>query len=252
MKGAGKMCPEFSRRSVVRGGARLGLGALSSALLKANAVAMTEGEEALEISPLHLACLRQLRFVWVPNVESGGPSVDFEAPFGSSDVYADLARIAKMNSKSELKRLYAAVMVRLAVFTEKGKLAPGHYSLPRETVLRLKRSVAASGISDDGFHFTAEHAKLINALRWVYLEPTRYSFVFNLSLDPEDWTGFWRVPSVNFKRPFGDMTYFEIDMAAVLGLPFRPNSNDPNEARFSDLYQQMHAALQIFVMNAAL
>lgn len=237
-------------------GAGVFLAPLATDWFSANGFSIVDDNKTgLVISPEHLSCIRRLRFIWVPNVESGGPSVDFEAPFGSPNAYADLAKVAPAKSRPELKHLYAEVMKRLPVFTETAKLEPGSYVLPQPVVTRLKRSMADgdTGIKEDGsFYFTAEHAKLIAAIKWWYNEPSRFSFIFNLSLDPQDWVGGWRVATVNFKRPFGDMTYFEIDMARALGVDLKPNSKDPEEDRLFALYRQMHVALQVFVMHATL
>jgi hypothetical protein len=206
----------------------------------------------LVISAEHLNCIRSLRFIWIPAVEAGGPAVDFDAPFGSSDAYADLAKIAPHRNRSELKQLYADVMNRIPVFTEMAILEPGSYVLPQPIMLRLKEwdSDGDSGLREDGsFDFTAEHGKLIGAMRWRYMESQRLAWTFDVELDLRD-AGFWRVATVNFKRPFGDMTHFEFDMAKTLGIDLE--SNRKEEERLTELYQQMHVALQIFAMNAAI
>jgi len=255
MRGRRKVEARYTRHSILGAGAGLGLVAGLSPLMFGNERAMAETEEGLAISPLHLACIRQLRFIWVPNVESGGPSVDFEAPFGSPEAYNDLASISKIKFMWDLKRLYEAVMVRLEVFTDKARLAPGTYVLQPELVRRLEQFMTGgqnSIASDGSFAFTTEHAKLIAAFRWAYPEPRRLSFVYSLILGQQAASGAWRVPCANFKRPFGDMSYFEIDMAEILGVPFKPNTKDPEGERLFALYQQMHVALQVFVMNATL
>jgi hypothetical protein len=203
----------------------------------------------LAISGEHLSCIRSLRFIWADDC---GPTVDPDAPFGSSDAYADLAKIAPRRNRSELKQLYADVMNRIPVFTETAKLDPGSFVLPPPIVLRLNEfmSDGDSGIAEDGsFDFTAEHGKLIGALRWWYPEPTGFSFRFDVGLDLTDGE-YWRAAWVNFKRPFGNNTYFELDMARTLGVSLEPDSDDSEEERLFGLYQQMHVALQIFVMNA--
>jgi hypothetical protein len=214
------------------------------------------GQSRLVISGEHLNCIRSLRFVWIPNMESGGPAVDFGAPFGSPDAYSDLVKIAPGRNRSELKQLYADVMNRIPVFTETAKLEPGSFALPQPIVLRLKEFMTNgdSGIREDRtFNFTAEHGKLIGALRWWYIGSDGFSFTFDVGPDlpPDIDVGAWRAATVNFKRPFGDMTYFALDMAQTLGMDLEPNSNDLKENYFLGLYEQMHVALQVFVMNAA-
>jgi hypothetical protein len=224
-------------------------------LAKQDASAPEAPNADLPVSPAHLACIRKLRFVWVPNVESGGPSVDMDAPFGSPDAYGDLARLVPATDRAGIKHIYAEVMNRLPVFARTAKLQPGLYSLPEAAVRRLKEFTNGgdTGIGVDGrFSFTQEHGKLIAAMKWRYAEPGRFGFFFNLSLDPRDWAGPWEVATVNFKRPFGDMTYFELDMAAVLGTHMETNAPDPEADRLFALYRQMHVAFQVFVLYAAL
>jgi len=52
-------------------------------------------------------------------------------------------------------------------------------------------------------------------------------------------------PVVHFKRPFGDMSAFEIDMAAILGLPSA--KGDTIDPLLDRLYWEMWPALQTFV-----
>jgi hypothetical protein len=78
-----------------------------------------------------------------------------------------------------------------------------------------------------------------------------FSSTFDLNTDLPD-AGPWPVATVNFKRPFGDMSYFELDMVRTSGIDLKLNSKDPEEDRLFGLYQQMHVALQIFVMNAVI
>ena len=55
---------------------------------------------------------------------------------------------------------------------------------------------------------------------------------------------------MHFKRPFGDMTAFDIDMANILGRPRPPQHQlDPVLER---LYWDMWPALQTFVEHATI
>ena len=63
-------------------------------------------------------------------------------------------------------------------------------------------------------------------------------------------------PFVDCKRPYGDMTYFEIDMARILGVEFtrddkgRPRFTKEQLARFDRLHHEMQRVLQVFVEHA--
>ena len=61
-------------------------------------------------------------------------------------------------------------------------------------------------VPDGYFRFTDQHRRLLRALRFEWPEPQHL------------WIGVdggYPVPTVRFKCPFGDMTAFEIDMAAI-------------------------------------
>jgi hypothetical protein len=44
-----------------------------------------------QFTAAHVNVLRRVRFTWDPLVESGGPLVDPDAPYGSTDITSDLA-----------------------------------------------------------------------------------------------------------------------------------------------------------------
>jgi hypothetical protein len=67
--------------------------------------------------------------------------------------------------------------------------------------------------------------------------------------DYRDWIP---VPIVNYKRPFGDMTAFEIDMASILGLSRPPLADTPLDRQLSALYWDMWPALQTFAEHATI
>jgi hypothetical protein len=60
--------------------------------------------------------------------------------------------------------------------------------------------------------------------------------------------GGYPVLGVNFKRPFGDMTAFEFDMAEILGR--RAPDSDQVDPELDRLYWEMWPALQTFVEHA--
>jgi hypothetical protein len=92
---------------------------------------------------------------------------------------------------------------------------------------------------DRTFVFTAAHRALLKHLRFGWPQPSLI-FLGN---------GGQIVPTVNFKRPFGDMTAFDIDMAAILGRPPPPPGGKFDPALWR-LYTEMWPALQVFVEHA--
>ena len=87
-------------------------------------------------------------------------------------------------------------------------------------------------------------------MRWQFLEGTGLKFEMTPHPEFPAQGKYWPVACANFKRPFGDMSNFSIDMANILGRPSKKGANDPEEDRLYELFDQMHIALQVFVMNA--
>jgi hypothetical protein len=207
----------------------------------------------------HVAALRKLRFDWNTRIESGGPVVDPAAPYGSGDMAADLAPIIGTRDRLAIARFHREVCAVLVWALENGELADGQYRLAHldnaGMEQRLRRDLAglpaeriAAVLADlpqlepDGyFRFTGQHRQLLRALRFEWPDVQIMRIVAGSG---------YPAPAVNFKRPFGDMTAFEIDMASVLGLP-RPSLGhvDPLLNR---LYWDMWPALQTFVEHATI
>jgi hypothetical protein len=92
---------------------------------------------------------------------------------------------------------------------------------------------------DRHFRFTDQHRRLLRELRFEWPDPQMLWIVARAG---------YPVPTVHFKRPFGDMTAFDVDMANILGLPRPPEHGlDPVLER---LYWEMWPALQTFVEHA--
>ena len=182
----------------------------------------------------HLALLRHAVAVWSP-VESGAPAV-LLSPLqvgdeeGLSDAaYADLAKRAGLPDadKRRIDQLLGEMPEAFERLMARGTLAPGKYRydnplaeiawakniLPDELAHLAKDKTVT-------FEFTERHAKLLRSARW-----------WGLMMNP--------------KRPYGDMTSFERDMADILGEPL-------DEARLWKLHAEMLPALQVYLQNAKL
>jgi hypothetical protein len=193
----------------------------------------------------HVRLLRQAAVAWF-DVEAGGVALlvsphlldDPEHPTDAAR--ADVAARAGLAVASPLTAadrarvdaLLAELPAALERFLERATLAPGTYSYA-DRMPSDPSQPRAERAEPETLAFTAAHAKLLKALRWNGL--------FS-----------------NFKRPYGDMTYYAIDMAAELGEPMRqdakgrPLFTPAEEARYDRLHQEMRPALQVFLENATL
>ncbi|GCA99810.1 hypothetical protein [Mycolicibacterium sp. NCC-Tsukiji] len=89
------------------------------------------------------------------------------------------------------------------------------------------------------FDFTDRHRALLARMSWELSDP----------YDDED------IPGADPKRPYGDFTFYQIEMALTLGLipAQKPPDHDPMTPEIAqamtDLHFQMQPALQIFLRH---
>jgi hypothetical protein len=212
--------------------------------------------EPLRPDGRHLVAIRKLRFTWDTLVENGGPIVDPLTPYGSRDIADDLGSIIGTRNMEAIAKFHIEVARALSWALENGVLPEGRYPLAHldnasierammrgterlsEVQIAQIRSEIPRLDPDRTFMFTAAHRALLKNLRFGWPRPAL------LAIFPR-WGG-QVVPIVNFKRPFGGMSSFDIDMAAILGLP-RPASGGQFDPALWRLYTEMLPALQAFV-----
>jgi hypothetical protein len=213
------------------------------------------------ITPKHIEALRKLRFAWDSRIESGGPVVDQFTPYGSNSMAADLAPIIGTRDRDAVARFHREVSEVLIWALENCPLAPGQYRLGHLTnsSLEQRRKQDLDGLPaarieaivaelprlepDGYFRFTDQHRRLLQHLRFEWPDPD-----FMWVVAGNIWG--YPVPTVHFKRPFGDMTAFDDDMADILERPRPgPRQRDPLLDR---LYGEMWPALQTFVEHVTI
>jgi hypothetical protein len=210
----------------------------------------------------HLKAIRKLRFIWDPLVEGGGPIVDPYRPYGSAALADDLAPILGTRDEVAVAAFHVEVAAALSWALKHGELEVGRYPLAHLTNAEIERALGRElrglpperiaaivkelpRLDPDGtFLFTREHLLLIRHLRFGWPHRNMLALFNNRYWIP--------VPIVNYKRPFGDMTAFEIDMAEILGLPCPPFNDTPLDQQLSNLYWEMWPALQVFVEYASI
>jgi hypothetical protein len=211
------------------------------------------------ITPKHVEALRKMRFAWDSRIESGGPVVDQFTPYGSRSMAADLAPIIGTGDRHAVARFHREVSEVLIWALDNCTVEPGQYRLAHLTNASMEQrrrqdldGLPASRIEaiiaelprlepDGYFRLTDQHRRLLQHLRFEWPDPD-----FVLVVARNIWG--YPVPTVHFKRPFGDMTAFDYDMADVLERP-RPGQRDPLLER---LYLEMWPALQTFVEHVTI
>ncbi len=200
--------------------------------------------------------LRKLRFTWTTRVESDGPIMNPLAPYGSEDMASDLGPLIGTRDRVAIARFHREVSELLIGALQNCALADGVYrvadldnasmerllrrdleGLPPERIATILADMPR--LAPDGyFRFTSQHLQLLHAMRFEWPE---------WDILPGVAGGGYPAPVIHFKRPFGDMSAFEIDMAAILGLP-RP-ATDRVDPVLDRLYWEMWPALQTFVQH---
>lgn len=195
----------------------------------------TQAEDTLVITEADIAVVRRLPVIWMP-CESGAPAVFEldEKALSDEDEYRRAMRTAE-------------VLIQL------GEMAPGRYeydnplspelSAEQPFVENQRAEIAGTRVTID---VTEAHLKLLRAANVQTLDDGGLDI--GVQMHP--------------KRPYGDMSYFELDMGDILGIQpegpprkDRPQLRDFSEAqleRFSELHEQTQPVLQVLLQHATL
>lgn len=206
----------------------------------------------------HIALLRRAHFLW-DITESGAPMLNPRAPYGRSDLLAQLRETFAEADDAALAMRHVEMVAALRTLLRHGTLAPGRYT-PGPKPARATGSVSTAtelpanetGIAADGsFEFSEDHRALLKVLSVEW--PNEY--------DIEDLNseGAFPAPRGDGKRPYGDMSFYFLDMITALGLPRPERGPDDRielapelEAKLQALHFQILAAIQVFVENATI
>ncbi len=209
-----------------------------------------EDEISLEFSTAHEKLLRCARLYWV-GVERGAPGISFggidsavEEELCDFEVGEDedldkevleAARLAieEADGQAPTEDLNSAVgslAQALEIMLDHGKIKPGIYNCQESEIDTFLLEVLEVDLKSR-FELTNEHIALIRILS------VREGVL----------------PYIDPKRPYGSMTYFELDMAAALGMPLPENGAkfpEEEEQHLHKLHFEMLPALHVFLRNA--
>jgi hypothetical protein len=192
----------------------------------------------LSISTSRLAELRKhMRPYWSPG-EAGGivllTGLDDQNEHFFKALAARVPQLAQIVPEDEWLAKLARTLARdVRAFLAAGKLAPGPYQLDNYHLDHARNGELIFNADGDPpivlpagriftFTVTDEHLKLLR------------------HLNTREWQGI--IELMDMKRPYGDMTYYFIDMAAALGEPPPPRDAD-DEPEFTP--QQIEHYLQL-------
>ena len=205
----------------------------------------------------HLLLIRQLHVNWVPE-ESGAPGIDPVQPLWSSSANvntsteADSAlrialHILQTTDRTLATRLLAEVCLLIPEFVASATLPAGNYSLPSSFAQPQQHTSASQP-----FQFLPAHQLLLNAAQWREVSSDSIDDVLN---DEDPSQSLWPMPYIDGKRPYGNRSYYQIDMAELLGQPYAKDAQgryilppEKDEA-LKQLHLQTQAALQVLFMH---
>jgi hypothetical protein len=213
----------------------LGRHPVGAALREPSMTEVEDDENALEVTQADLALVRRLTVRWDPS-ESGAPFI-FDDP--SAGMLPDVSTVA-----------YRAAIRAAEALLQNGKMSPGDYEYEDPLGDELAPFAQSGGARIEGgrvaIDVTEKHLKLLS--------------VANVRLHDDGDRDI--AVGIDSKRPYGDMTYFYLDMAAALGIsPEGPPRKDRPDLRdFSDvqkkmfdaLHEQMQPVVQVFLQHATL
>jgi hypothetical protein len=191
-----------------------------------------------------LRIVREMVVSW--NIaEVGAPTIDPEIPIGYGNFLDNLAKIAGVTDKDVVLSLFQESNQFLEEYLQVAELQPGRYTYPNLLSSR-KHDITIDILLDTNptqaksqvitFDFTEQHRVLLQAacIRW------------------EDWNeegeGLYPTPAIDPKRPYGDRTFYELDMADALGMDY----SEQLDPYFQTLHFEMQSALQVFLKYATL
>ncbi len=201
----------------------------------------------IALNAAHGKLIAAMRVVFIP-IEEGAPGVDGQFPFGRRRDTIEHARALLGTSDRTLAvRTIAEVGRILPEYIARAQLAPGKYNVPDDMAAYF--STPESGVEKDGtFAFSVAHAALLKGANWIVVDHQSIASVLDMDM--------WPMPYIDGKRPYGDMSFFQIDMARLLGEPYAraPDlsiiRDAQKDAKMTKLHHEMTAALQIFLVNA--
>ena len=190
----------------------------------------------------HMQLIRNLRLSWSP-VESGSPWIDCIEPLGEGDTKALAAAITGLSPEIAQEKLIETAM-NIYIYINKAELEPGVYKLPEHAG---KPYHEVHGVAADGsFTFTQEHLILLRHMNWD--PPSREQIPALLE------EGVYPFPLTDGKRPYGDFTWYEYEMAEILGEPFaigadgNPVKDSEKDRRMEILHYQTLPALRALLL----
>lgn len=182
--------------------------------------------ETFTLTDTHVALIRQMRLSW-NGAEAGAPQQDHERPFTGGDTI-NLLRGAIGSQATEADIVAFLIDRRSALqnFCADAALAPGTYKIRNISYADVERALGwleewADTVGVDGdmqITLSANDIALSKAVQWTWPDEGDMYGAFE--------TGEVAGPTVDPKRPYGDMSYIDLDIHRVLEWPVEAKNDN--------------------------
>jgi hypothetical protein len=212
--------------------------------------------ETITVRPEHLRFIRSLRVEW-SWCEAGAPRLRCFRPAASDgELLAYVREVTGpwlLADESTLVSIYREGMLAATAFVSHAELAPARYE--------YESPLAPSQLADEPF---AKSGRVQIHGGTIQMDVTRehLALLKRANVRFFDDGGLRCEAAVDPKRPYGDMSYFYLDMGDILGVEpdGSPRENDPSVREFTeaqlrwldDLHHTTQVALQILVQRGEL
>jgi len=182
--------------------------------------------DGFELTDDHVTVIRRMRLSW-NGTEGGAPQQDPDRPFLDAGTLELLGQLANVGA-AQTDKVDFLVQRRAALsqFCQQAQLTPGQFHISNisfgdvsDALGWLEDWETIIGVGPDmAFDMTRDDIVLAKAAQWDWPDEDDMAE----ALDAGEIAG----PTVDPKRPYGDMSYFELDIHRVLGWPIEKRNDD--------------------------
>ncbi|WP_298357021.1 hypothetical protein [uncultured Litoreibacter sp.] len=210
--------------------------------------------DAARLTQGQLMLIRKARLGW-NTMEVGAPQLDLAEPYTGGRTPQHLAEIVGEDATDMEKAEFLISMVSAyQQFCGQAQIAPGSYKVANIREVDVAEAAGHDderagwfGLNPDGsVDLTDELIALVRNLQWAWPDEDDMGDVL--------YKGEFAGPTVDPKRPYGDMSYYQLDIHRILGWPAEQTDEggyvkltDAQEARASDLHFKVMLAAQVVI-----
>ena len=215
-------------------------------------------DDSFVLTDQHVNFIRKARLVW-DGTESGAPMLSPITPYGQTDILAQIISETNCTDRKSAVDFHISMVIALSDFCNRGELAAGEYALKNISAKEITQQMDGYGIkatqmglSPKGLIRVDEPmVKLVKGVHWEW--SNRWENEDRLAID--EWPG----PAIDPKRPYGDMSYIQLDMHRILAWPVEKKTpdgfialTDQQDDQLQALHLRLLGVMQVFLEQAQL